>query len=109
MKTFEAKIYCGLRIGYSQKCYSLDYAKKVCANYVNTRKWCVTITETEYIYVDGSEKGFVVGIIRYPRFPLSDDELKSRTVELAKQLKSVLCQNRVTIVFPDNTIMIGDK
>ncbi|MHA1738532.1 MAG: hypothetical protein ACTSWD_08090 [Candidatus Heimdallarchaeota archaeon] len=109
MKTFEAKIYCGLQKQYSKQFFTIAYAKKICSEYVNTIKWCITFTKTEYLYVDGSEKGFMIGVIRYPRFPLSKKELQKRTIALAQVLKKNLHQNRVTVVFQDQTIMIGNN
>ena len=105
-RAFKANIYCGLRKQYSKKTYSFKFAEKICQQYINEVKWCISITKTKYIYVDGNENGIIVGIIYYPRFPLSNKQLKNRTINLANLLMEQLNQNRVTIVFNNSTKML---
>lgn len=44
----------------------------------------------------------------YPRFVRDEEEIKRRALELARRLKVGLGQERVTVVFPDETIMLED-
>ena len=106
-KPFEAKIYCGLREEYSDSEHTVEEAEKICQGYVNDIGWCVTVVPTRFIYKDGNEDGVIVGVIYYPRFPLSNNELIKRTIELAKMLKDGLCQIRVSVVFNNEVKMIG--
>jgi len=70
----------------------------------------VTITPTEYVYVDGEEPGVVVGMISYPRFKRSRKELEKRAFMLAHMLMRGLDQFRVTIVTPKKSYMLeNDK
>lgn len=107
-KPFEAKIYCGLRVGYSNKKYTSRDAERCCQNYVNDIKWCVSLTKTRFVYVNGSENGVIIGIIYYPRFPMNNKELEFRTIALAKNLKQKLQQERVSIVFNNKIKMLGN-
>lgn len=107
LPTFNAQIYVGLRKGYDGPVADSYKAEAVCQDYVNRVGWCVTVTNTFFMYKDGCEPGVIVGIINYPRFPRTIKELKRMTIELAKLLKKELKQNRVSIVFTDETIMLG--
>jgi hypothetical protein len=69
---------------------------------------CVSVTDTTFIYTNGLEVGIAVGFINYPRFPDKDPTIiKNQALELAAILKSVLGQKRISVVFPDETIMLG--
>lgn len=67
----EAKIYVGLKNRATGEEYSVDYVKQLCQKHVDKIGLCVTVTETDYIYTNGSEKGVIVGLINYPRFPIA--------------------------------------
>ena len=105
VKTYEVKIYVGSEIGYSGK--TLDVTEAICQDYVNNVGLCVTVTKTKYFYVNGSEDGVIIGLINYPRFPESESAIKNKAIALAKKLKLGLGQLRVSIVCPDETIMIS--
>ena len=107
LETWEAKIFIGLREGYSNKFHSIGECKALVQDFVNDIGWCVTLTPTEFIYKNGSEPGIIVGIINYPRFPLDVKELQKRIVDLATLLKKQLKQDRLSIVFPNETILMG--
>jgi len=104
--TWEAKIYCGLQAGYSGRLLSIERIKKVCQEYCDDIGWCVTVTPTTFIYKEGNESGAVIGIINYPRFALSENTLKERTFTLAELLLTELEQLRISIVLPDETVML---
>lgn len=104
--TWQAQIFCGLRVGYTEEILSIEKVYRTCQEYVDEDGWCVTITPTKFIYKNGYEPGAIIGIIDYPRFPSHHQNLKNRTVELAKRLLVKLEQLRISIVFPDETIML---
>ena len=106
VSTYTAQIFVGLRAGYSEEVHSLDDVREVCRAYVNSVGLCVTVTPTEFIYVDGGEPGAVVGLINYPRFPSTPADIEFHALELARRLKEALGQNRVSVVFPHRTVMI---
>ncbi len=69
-----------------------DYARQYC----NEKGLCVTMTPTSYIYTNGQEAGFIVGLINYPRFPSTSEELWSVAESLAAYLRERLYQDSHT-------------
>jgi hypothetical protein len=106
--TFTATIYVGLKdTDTSTGCiFGHDVLKQVCQKYCDETGFCVTYTETEYIYTTGNEPGAIVGIINYPRFPSDAKTLRERAITLAKLLQKAANQYKVTVVMPDETVMI---
>jgi hypothetical protein len=82
-------------------------AKDICQEYVDSVGLCVTVSDTEYVFTHGSEAGVIVGIINYPRFPVKPAVIRKRALALAAILKKRLKQKRVSVEFPDETIMLG--
>lgn len=106
VKTFEAKIYIGLRPDYGDVMCNEYMIKKICQDYCNEVGLCVTATPTTFHYKDGWEHGMIVGLINYPRFPSSNEEIIDNAIKLGYRLMYKLKQNRVSIVTTDETIML---
>lgn len=108
-KTYKADIYVGLKEGYDGYVADMDdvlaFVKKIC----NGFKIGVTLTTTRFVYVDGDEPGIIVGLINYPRFPSTPEEIKDKALRIASVLAEKYKQERVSIVCTDETIMLGDK
>ena len=104
--TFTAHIYVGLQEQYTGQYHQPDVAKALCQQYVDEVKWCVTFTETEFIYTEGNEPGLIIGMVNYPRFPSDPETLKEKALKLAEKLLIELNQFRVSVVFPDETVML---
>jgi len=104
--SFNVQIWCGLRIGYTDTIHALDDVRVICDEFIDDFKDCVTITPTEYRYVDGYEPGVIVGYIQYPRFIREPEEIIGRALNLAQRLMIRLGQNRVTVTTPDESIML---
>jgi hypothetical protein len=105
--TFTASIYIGTRHGYSEdKLSSIDEIRQWLKEFCNDVKLGVTLTPTEFIYVDGGEPGVIVGLINYPRFPKPIKEIKENARAIAQGLMELCEQERVSIVFSDETIML---
>ncbi len=104
--TFTANIYVGLRHGYSGELSSVNEARQWLQNYCNEVKLGVTLTPTEFIYVDGGEPGVIIGLIQYPRFPKPVEEIKGNALAIANGLMKLCHQERISIVFSDETIMV---
>jgi hypothetical protein len=68
---------------------------------------CVTVTPTTFSFVDGYEDGFAIGFINYPRFPTSPDAIKQSALRFAEALVVEFRQRRVSVVLPDETVMIA--
>lgn len=82
-----------------------DYARRFC----DEQGLCVTITPTTYAYTGGQKPGFVVGLINYPRFPSSSDELWSIAEALAAYLRERLYQDSYTIQAPNRTVWFSHR
>ena len=111
VETFYANIYCGLREGYGGKVHTIHEVIRICREYCDKVKLGVTVTPTNFVYVDGDEPGAIVGLINYPRFPSNDWDIQTHAYTLTKILIKKFKQERMTIVFPNVTEMIekGDK
>lgn len=112
--TFWATIYVGFKNVDTGRIYPLGFVSRICSEYVNEEGLCITLTPTEYIYSNSHEKGYagesgaMIGLINYPRFPTEPEKIKEKALELARILKEALDQHRVTVMFPDETIMLGE-
>ena len=78
-------------------------------NYCDEVKLGVTFTKTEFIYVNGNEPGVIIGLINYPRFPDTNQNIKDKAFELAKKLMVELNQNRCSVVCSDKTYMFENE
>jgi len=115
--TFWAKIYIGFRPGYiksynpedeERQKIDLNRVKDICREYCDDIKLCVNIQPTTFIYVEGEEQGAVVELINYPRFESNNRDIRIKAINLGRILKHIFDQNRVSVMFPDTTIMIEE-
>ncbi len=51
--TITAKVYLGLKEGYTNKIHSIDELKNLLQKYVNEASLCITITPTTFVYKNG--------------------------------------------------------
>jgi len=109
VKTFTATIYVGSRVGYGDEILHQSEIENWLQSYCDSEGLGVSITPTKFIYSDGNEPGFIVGIINYPRFPSEKEELRTLSLKIAEELRILMKQLRVTVVFPDETVMLGAK
>jgi len=107
--TFEAKISLGFREGYTDISHNIEEVKQICQDYCNRVKLCVTITPTSFIYVDGGEEGCFIGLINYPRFPSTPEDILSEALELAEIFLEEFKQNKVSVICNDKTYMIESE
>ncbi len=70
---------------------------------------CVTVTDTRYVYTGGMTFGVIVGLINYPRFPLTPDELWAHAEALGERLRRGLKQDSYTIQAPDKTVWFSHR
>lgn len=84
-----------------------DQARHVCRKFCEPDEdgfgFCVNIMPTTYIYTGGEETGFCVTLINYPRFPLTEEQIEIKAMELAELLRDELCQDSFTIQDPQET------
>jgi hypothetical protein len=109
--TFTATIYAGFRVGRSAdaqfRYHTVDDARTIAQAYCDEVGLCVTVTPTEYVYTRGAEPGCIVGLINYPRFPSTPEQIRAHALTLAGRLMAGLEQMKVSVVFQDETIMLG--
>lgn len=64
---------------------------------------CVTIEPTTFIYTGGEEEGYRVGLLNYPRFPCTPEELEARAQVVAMALLEATHQHSALMVTPTTT------
>lgn len=107
LKSYNVQIWVGLKQMYNdKKTHTIDDVRIICDKYVNEIKDCVTITPTEFRYVNGNENGVIVGYIQYPRFKRTEAEIRKRAIELANTLMIELNQYKVTVTTPKKSYML---
>lgn len=84
-------------------------ARQVCREYCYRVGLCVHIEAVEFVYTGGSEAGFKVGLINYPRFPATVTALEETARSLAGVLMERLCQDSFSVVGPHETIWVSRK
>lgn len=88
-------------------------ADRICHEYCQELGFCVTVTETRYIYRDcavhGTDDGVIVGLINYPRYPETPAEIWARAEVLAARLCDGLSQQSYTIQAPDKTVWFSHR
>ena len=105
--TYQADIYVSVNPDSETYINYMDEAETAIIEYVECGL-CVSFHTVEFHHVDGMEFGFKVTLINYPRFPQEPEQIKKQAIELAKILKKVCKQNRVSIVCTDETIMLEE-
>jgi ferredoxin len=67
---------------------------------------CVTLAPTTFVYTYGAEDGVAVGLVNYPRFPKTPDEIVARACKVAELLMTDLHQSSVLVVTPEKSIWL---
>ena len=109
VKSHNVQIWVGLRREYSDIIHTIEDVREICDEFIDDRGGdCITITPTEYRYLNGNEPGVIIGYINYPRFPKIEpkDEIADRALQLAEMLRVGLGQIRVSVTTPDKTYML---
>ena len=75
----------------------MEPASQICRSFCDEVGLCVTVTPISYVYTGGEEYGVIIGLINYPRFPKSQDEIYRTALKLARKLRSELGQGSFTI------------
>lgn len=104
-ETFNATIYIGLKEGYDGKQHSIGEVYEIIQEYCDSVGFCVSVTETKYIYSNGNENGVIVGLINYPRFESTPHKILQKAIEIGDILMIAFKQNRYTIVCPERTYL----
>lgn len=104
--TYQVTISLGLREQYTNKIHNINEVINICQEYCDDLGLCVTVTPTYFIYTNGKEDGCFIGLINYPRFPSTPEEIFNKAFDLICILKEKFNQLRVSIICSDKTVMI---
>ena len=107
--SYNIQIWVGLKSRYDGPIHTIEEVRQICKDWTDEIPDCVTITPTEFHYVDGWEPGIIVGYIKYPRFPISDRDLTRRALKLAERLRVGLNQIRVSVSTPERTYLLEEN
>ncbi|WP_313267521.1 hypothetical protein [Epilithonimonas vandammei] len=107
IKTFQASIFIGLEKGYTQKRIFEDEVFQTVRRFqlVNSEERNIflsaSISDCNIVLNNQNEPHFKIDFINYPKFPLEES-----VISLSKELMIKHNQNRMVVVFPDETIML---
>jgi len=79
----------------------------MCRTYCDEVGFCVTCTPTSYVYTGGEETGYIIGLINYPRFPMTPEQIWDHAAALAERLRNEASQDSYTIQAPDKTVLVS--
>lgn len=89
--TYEIKLYLSGPIEVAKQAIRADCLRE---------GLCVTVEPTDFIYTGGEERGFVVGLLNYPRFPCEPTALEARAYDLMVKLLESTHQHSALMVTP---------
>ena len=107
LKSYSINIYLGLRGGYGDKEHDFSEVVNYLAERCKIVPFCYSVTPTFFVHTNGIENGAIIGIIQYPRFPKRVSTLRRIAIDIAEILRQEFKQQRVTIDFPNETMMLG--
>lgn len=87
----------------------INEIRAVCRSFCWDEGLCVTVTATEFIYTGGYETGAVIGLINYPRFPMTPAEILETARNLAEAIRIQCHQWSYTLEAPDVTEWHSDR
>lgn len=111
-KTFTAKAVIGLKQGYTEKSISIDEFKSTLLTEQKNiyKKYSIglsaKLSSCEIMFLGQEEPSIELTFIQYPKFQKEEKELKKAIIDLIEGMMIKLAQNRVVIVFTDETIML---
>lgn len=111
-KTFTAQVNLGLNKGYSNELISLVKVKEELLSAQTKIKEDFNIVlstklrHCEILCLGQEEPSIELEFIQYPKFPSEEQSLKKAILALTEMLMIKLEQNRIVIVFSDETIML---
>lgn len=114
-KTFTSTLTVGLYKGYTQEIIPISYVKEqivktqqIVLNQLNI-VLSAKLTQCEIICLGQEEPSVMIDFIQYPKFQYEEKTLKEAILFFTKKMKESLHQNRVVVVFGDETIMMENS
>lgn len=115
VKTFRAEATFGLKRGYSEELISLDEfrnrleeVQQATATELQV-KLSGKVTPCSIVFSGQQEPSVSLSFIQYPKFPYKVERLKKAILRLSELLMQQLEQNRVVLVFDDETLMLEER
>jgi len=87
----------------------VETAKAICRKHCFVVGLCVTVEPVSFIYTGGEETGVRIGLINYPRFPKTKDEIRDQAHALGLELMEGLFQLSFSVVGPDRTEWVSRR
>lgn len=88
----------------------ITQAKQVCREVCMEVGLCVHVEPVDFIYTGGEERGFKVGLINYPRFPIAETRrFAIRARVLAEKIRERCCQHSYSIIGPESTLWVSHR
>ncbi len=105
-ETYTVRIYMSGPISVAKQ-----VVRKYCMelNQIKGTGLCVTVDPTTFIYTGGEEEGFVVGMLNYPKFPTTEENLNQLAEELAGKLMDETYQWSALLVNPKTSVWINRR
>jgi hypothetical protein len=114
-KTFTSTLTIGLFKGYTQEIIPISYVKEqivktqqIVLNQLNI-VLSAKLTPCEIICLGQEEPSVAIDFIQYPKFQYEEKTLKEAILFFTKNIQESLHQNRVVVVFEDETIMMENS
>ena len=112
IKTFQASIFIGLEIGYTQKkinknlvIESLSELQKQLSKEKDIY-FSASVSKTVIVLNNHKEQHLKIDFINYPKFPISEEIFKDEVLHFGKELMKQFEQNRILIIYTDQTVML---
>jgi len=109
--TFIATVTIGMQLGYSKQFYQKSQFIRILQEFqqqqITERKVYLSacVSECEIIMSGQVEPHLKLDFINYPKFPLEEKQFKNEVELLSIHLMNELNQNRIVIVFHNETKM----
>ena len=109
--TFRAEITLGLNKGYAESQWSLQELKSILTKAQEKLKLktgtllSAKVTLCDIVFLGQDEKSATFSFINYPRFPLEYISFKEGVLFVGQELMNQLEQNRIVMVFEDETVL----
>lgn len=110
-KTFYAEAVVGLHCEYQNKLIPIEIFKRKVFQIQKELKdlgllMSVKLSACEILFLGQDEPSITLEFINYPKFPIVEIDWKLGVIRFIETLMVELEQNRVVIVFHDETIML---
>jgi hypothetical protein len=111
-KTFTATLTIGLIRGYSKNIISeLEFKKALLKGQEHIKahykvQLSAKLSSCEILFLGQEEPSIALQFIQYPKFPNEESELTKAIIALTELMMIELEQNRVVIIFNDETVML---